>query len=469
MGINRRSVLTGLAASTVTTAARAGRRLKASPGDWVRDARGGMARNVECVAYHDLGGLRHAGYQMAMQEQGGRFYLYCAHWAINGISILDVTTPAKPRLVRFCPEPSGRQGIAMVKLQVADGLGVTNMQMRKFEQFFGPQPAGTEFDEGALIWDFHDPENPSVLARWHSATPWGTHRNFYNGGRYVHLAAGAAGYRGFIYRILDIQDPRDPIIVGQWAHPEQPTDPADDRHIELHAPYVEGDVAYLAYWGIGMVMLDISDPSRPRHVSTLRTHPPFGGGSGGASVHTIVPYTARNLALISTEGERPFSLDPNSSAGLIGLKGKQQPVNMVGLAALDDPASPLLISVFPKPTPPPGSLWGADYSTLNGVHYPFGNHNVHQPEGRAALDQRTDRVYCAYFTAGLRVFDTRDPYAPTEIAAYCPPDPTRFNWEKYGGFPGPLTMCAEDILVDRRGYIFMTNSQDGLHVLRVTV
>ena len=55
------------------------------------------------------------------------------------------------------------------------------------------------------------------------------------------------------------------------------------------------------------------------------------------------------------------------------------------------------------------------------------------------------------------------------VAAYCPLDPKRFNWEKSGGFPGPLTMCAEDILVDRRGYIYMTNSQDGLHVLRVTV
>jgi hypothetical protein len=470
MRISRRGLLLGLAGSSLASAAPVRvRAATVAQQGWTKDSLGGMSRNVELVAFHDLGGARHAGYQMALQESAGRLYLYCAHWAINGITVMDVTEPAKPQLIRFVPEPSGRQGIAMVKLQVADGVGVTNMQMRKFEQFFGPQPEGTEFDEGALIWDFRDPRNPSVISRWHSGTPWGTHRNFYNGGRYVHLAAGAPGYQGFIYRILDIADPKHPQVVGQWAHPEQPVDANDARHIELHMPYVDGDRAFLAYWGVGMVILDISDVRQPRYISTLRTHPPIGGGSGGASVHTIVPYTDRRLAVISTEGERPFSLNPNSSDGIVGLKGKQQPMNMVGVASLDEPGNPMLISMFPKPAPPPNSIWGEDYSTLNGTHYPFGNHNVHQPGRRPELDQRSDRVYCSYFTAGLRVFDTSAPYTPTEIAAYCPPDPKAFNWQKNGGFPGPLTMCAEDILVDRRGYIYMTNSQDGLYILKVTV
>jgi hypothetical protein len=460
----------GVAASVCAPVARPATPRGAATGDgWARDPIGGMSRNVEFLAYHNLGGKKHAGYQMALQQAGGRIYLYCAHWAINGISVLDVTDPKFPKLLRFVPEPSGNQGIAMVKLQVRDGLGITNMQMRKFDQFFGPQPAGTKFEEGLLIWDFKDPTNPRVISRWHTETPFGTHRNFYSGGRYAHLAAGAPGYKGFIYRILDLKDPSKPTVVGEWAHPEQPTSMDDPRHIELHMPYIEGNRAYLAYWGIGMVTLDISDVSRPRHISTLRTHPPFGGGSGGASVHTIVPYPTRKLAVISTEGERPFSLDPKSADGLVGLKGKQQPLNMVGVASIADEADPVLISICPKPTPPPGSVWGTDYSTLNGAHYPFGNHNVHQPESNALLEQRADRLYCSYFTAGLRVFDTTDAYAPREIAAYCPPDPKEFNWQKYGGFPGPLTMCAEDIIVDRRGVIYMTNSQDGLHVLRLTV
>ena len=234
-------------------------------------------------------------------------------------------------------------------------------------------------------------------------------------------------------------------------------------------PYIEGERAYLAYWGVGMIILDISDVTQPKHIGTLRTHPPVGGGSGGASVHTIVPYTGRQLAVISTEGERPFSLDPNSTQGIVGLKGKQQPMNMIGIASIQDPANPVLISMTPKPVPPPGSVWGTDYSTLAGVHYPFGNHNLHQPSKLAVLDQGSSRIYCAYFTAGFRCFDISEPYSPKEIAAYCPADPQAFNWQKYGGFKGPLTMCAEDIIVDRRGFVYMTNSQDGLHILKVTV
>jgi hypothetical protein len=449
---------------------------------WHKDRIGAMVRNVELIGFSDLGGEKHAGYQMAMQEVNGRVYLYCCHWAVNGISVLDVTDPSKPKLIRFVPEPSGKTGISMVKLQVADGIGITHMQQRKFEQFHGHQKPGTEYDEGLLVWDFKDPENPKVISRWHTETPWGTHRNFYNGGRYAHLTAGAPGYKGFIYRILDLADPAHPVVVGQWAHPEQPTDnpnqpvaPNDPRHIELHMPYIEGNRAYLAYWGIGMVILDISDVKDPKYIGTLRTHPPIGGGSNGASSHTIVPLTKRNLAIVSTEGERPFSLDPNSTEGLMGLKGKQQPMSMIGISDITNPAEPLLLSICPRPVPPPGSIWGNDYSRLNGTIYPFGNHNVHQPEGRPELESRDDRIYCAYFQAGLRVFDIQDPYAPKEIAAYCPPDPKKWNWQKPGfdagfpAFPGPLTMCAEDIIVDRRGNIYMTNCQDGLHIMRVTV
>ena len=93
-------------------------------------------------------------------------------------------------------------------------------------------------------------------------------------------------------------------------------------------------------------------------------------------------------------------------------------MNIVGIASLADPTDPVLVSVCPKPTPPPGSIWGEDYSTLDGTRYPFGNHNVHQPQNQAVLDQRSDRIYCSYFQAGLRVFDISDAYAPVEIAAY---------------------------------------------------
>ena len=442
-----------------------------APGKWLKDRTGAMSRNVELVSYIDLG-KEHAGYQMAMQEVNGRRYLYCVHWWVNGISVFDVTDPAKARFIRFVPEPSGKKGFAMFKLRLADGIGITHMQPRVMDFFFGPQPEGTEYEEGALIWDFSDPENPEVISRWHSGVDLGTHRNFYNGGRYVHLAAAHPDYIGTIYRILDIQDPANPVVVGQWAHPETPKAgsgviPAPGS-VFLHGLCVHGGIAYLAYDAVGMVLLDISNVTNPKFLGQLRTYPPFGGGAGGATVHTCVRYADKPIALVTTEGERPYILDENGTQHPNGLKGKVHPMNIIGIADVSDLANPVLISICPKPSPPPGSIWGSSYSTLNGVNYPFGPHNVHEPSDLPILDQRSDRIYSTYFQGGMRVFDISDPYEPMEIAAYCPPDPKEWNWQRYGGgFPGRLTACTLDILVDNRGYIYMTNDQAGLHILRV--
>ncbi|WP_238333271.1 hypothetical protein, partial [Acetobacter sp. DmW_125123] len=105
-----------------------------------------------------------------------------------------------------------------------------------------------------------------------------------------------------------------------------------------------------------------SDVTNPELISILPTHPPFGGGAGGATIHTIVPYTDRQLAVFTTEGERPFTLDPNRGGpfepaiGHVGIKGAQQPLNVVGITSIQDPANPVLISTIPKPVPPPGSI-----------------------------------------------------------------------------------------------------------------
>ena len=434
---------------------------------WQQDQDGAMTKNVERVAYHsfDKGGV---GYQMAMQEVDGRIYLYCAHWWKNGISIFDVTDPAKFKFIKYVPEPSGNNGFAMVKLQIADGIGITHMQPRAIDLFFGPQPKDVKFDEGLLIWDFKDPENPKVLSHWHTGSVAGTHRNFYNGGRYIHLASAHPDYLGDIYRILDIQNPSKPVEVGQWAHPDQ--GPPDPNHHGMppyfnHMPYIEGDRAYLAYAGVGMVILDISDITKPKYLGALKTDSLFGGGAGGASVHTCLPLSgSKPLALVTTEGERPFVLSPDR------LKDAVHPMNMIGIAHIGDPTKPALLSICPIPTPPPGSEWGDDYVTLDGLNYPFGPHNIHQPGGLSILEDRSDRVYSTYFQGGLRVYDVSNEYAPKEIAAYCPAAPKDWNWERHGGgFPGPLTTCAEDLIVDRRGYIYMTNSQGGLYILKVTV
>ena len=86
----------------------------------------------------------------------------------------------------------------------------------------------------------------------------------------MHVAAGMPGYEGNIYVIVDLRDPANPREVGRWWVPgqhtaggEQPSTP----DISLHGPpYVMGDLAYLPYGSAGMIIVDISEVSKPRQI-----------------------------------------------------------------------------------------------------------------------------------------------------------------------------------------------------------
>jgi hypothetical protein len=63
------------------------------------------------------------------------------------------------------------------------------------------------------------------------------------------------------------------------------------------------------------------------------------------------------------------------------------------------------------------------------------------------------------------VYDLSDPLLPKEIAHYIPPDPK----ERRGMLPKTLVTQSEDILVDKRGFSYVTDKNHGLHILRCTI
>jgi hypothetical protein len=289
----------------------------------------------------------------------------------------------------------------------------------------------------------------------------------------VHLSATCPGFNGYIYRIVDIANPVNPKEAGRWWMPEQwLIGPPPDTYeammdaMGLHGPpYIKGNLAYCSYHGAGMVILNISDITIPKFVGQLKNHPPFAGGFSGARCHTVLPLSKRPFAVMTNEGER-FALFNKEI-----LKGKAQPVNFIGMVDVADAANPTLIAVFPYPEIPSG-FPHENFNEIKevGCPGPFGPHNIHETHDHPALEDRNDRIYCCYFHAGLRVYDISDPFVPREIAYYIPPDPKKWAFNNPSGnlYPGPMIATTEDVIVDKRGYIYMTTFHDGLYILRCT-
>lgn len=329
-----------------------------------------------------------------------------------------------------------------IQLQVADGLMITGLE-RMAPGWGGDAEA--PFSEGVITWDVRDPEDPVRLGEF-STGGTGTHRNYYDGGRYAHLTAGLLGYTGNIYMIVDLDDPAHPQEVSRWWVPgqwEAGGESGAPPHTSLHGgAYVEGDRAYLPYGGAGVIILDISDLSAPHQVSQFSVSPPFVSLFG---IHSAIPIPSRNLVMANSEAIR---------------ENCDEPLGFVGLIDISDETAPRLISNFPLPAPPPDAPF-KNFCEFGGR---FGPHNQHQHQHNPALLQDDNLIHMTYFNAGMRIFDISDPRLPREVAYFVPPVPQ----DRRGTLPKTMAPQSEDLLVDRRGYIYISDKNHGVYIVRQT-
>ncbi len=393
-------------------------------------------KNFEPIGYVDLEGR--PAFKLAVHQAGERWYLYTAQFWHSGLSIVEVTDPARPRFVRFIDGPPNTWTL---QVQIAEGRMITSME--RIPAGWGGDPNGP-YDEGFVIWDLADPENPRRLGQYKTGGS-GTHRNYYDGGRYVHTTALPDGYQGHIYQIVDIADPSRPREVSRWWRKGQWVaggEAGAPNGTLLHGgAYVKGSRAYLPYSAGGFVILDISDVTKPRMVSELPFSPPF---QSFIAVHTAVPLEGRPLVLVNSEAINERCDEPLGYAGIVDVR---------------DETKPRLISLFPLPKPPTGM------GVRNFCERPgrFGPHNQHQPQHQSILWQDESIVFLTYFNAGLRAFDISDERFPKEVGYFIAPDPL----ERRGPLPETgLATQSEDVLVDARGNLFVSDKNHGVYVLR---
>jgi hypothetical protein len=114
------------------------------------------------------------------------------------------------------------------------------------------------------------------------------------------------------------------------------------------------------------------------------------------------------------------------------------------------------MAVFPPPRPP--QSYGARSFAEKGGR--SGPHNQHQQQGLDCLAPNDRFVYLAYFNAGLQIYDVSEPHDPFIDAYYIPDDPK----QRLGLVPSELVHQAEDVIVDRRGVIYMSEANSGIYI-----
>jgi hypothetical protein len=372
----------------------------------------GEERNgLTLIGHSDLNGF---GDGMQVMREGDA--LYVGHFGPSGMgtSVLDVSDPALPVVVKQWPAPPGSH---THKTQTAGGLLLTNHEL-----FRSSIPAPV----GMAIYDLRDPFDPAQIGFFDTGGR-GVHRIVWEGGRYAYVSATPEGFSGRIWLVVDLSDPTHPAEAGRWWWPgmwtgggERPDWPEGEER-QVHHAMVEGDRAYVGMWDSGMVILDLSDLARPQVISRL-------AWEEGGHTHTCLPLPGRSLVVVTDEAI---------------TEGCTGPAHMVRVADVSDETAPRVISICPVPQ--------GDFCD-RGLR--FGAHNLHENRPGSYRSERL--MFATYFNAGLRVYDLADPEYPVEIAFWLPECP-----------PGQPACQINDVFVGEDHFIYVTDRVNGgVYILR---
>jgi hypothetical protein len=370
----------------------------------------------------------------------------------KGFSVLDLRDVRKPRPVNYIPAPPNTWNIhlqthddLLLVIHAKDMFAAAEFaDERTYYKGAIGQKVGTanampmrDWSAGLAVYDITKPAAPRRIG-FMEVQGGGIHRVWYTGGRWAYASALLDGFTDYIFITIDMSDPAQPRQVGRWWIPgmnlaagEAPSwEPT--RRYGLHHAIVDGATAYAAWRDAGMVVLDITDRTKPDLITRRNWSPPFGGGT-----HNCLPLADRGLLVVLDEAVLDHQED--------GLK-------LIWVFDNRAPTNPVSISTMPTPTE-------TDYKTKGGH---FGPHNLH--ENRPGSFVSSNLIFATYQNAGIRVFDISNAFAPKEIGALVPPQPKRLADTR----PSRARVIqSADVFVDAAGLIYATDYNAGLYVMEL--
>lgn len=367
----------------------------------------------------------------------------------HGVRVIDLADPASPQHVATFadaarePELRGTWTEKTIVREAATAafrgtVAVTSLQHCDDAAF-----------RGFGLYDLTDPRNPKRLALVRTEGVRGSHEIWLENARgrlWVYTAivrsellssadydpqkrtATRPGLADF--RIFDVTNPHRPVQVGAWgAWKQLGVHPNEGRGIYpanlVHSVITDDNArrAYLSHWDLGTVILDISNPARPRFLG--RTQLPGAEPQGDAHSAAIA-----NGGKVLIETHETF---------------RGRPV----LFDISNPRRPRRLATITLPAA----------MRVPGPHTPYYAHGVHDPKVLGKL------AYFSWYRHGIVVADISKPARPRIVARFTPPNAL----DPGAGTCPEQTKCAFVWGVfATRDYVLASDMNTGLWVLRLT-
>jgi hypothetical protein len=449
------------------------------------------AVNLRLVGRHDLQGR--SAYQPVIHAYGERRILFVGHHAgeapnpatgaveRNGLSIVDVTDPRVPQYLVHVP-PTGEEASGTQHVQVCGGR---QLPAGNPDKVYAIRTNGLLAYE---LLDVTDPAAPSFVLTI-AETGVSSRPESERGNRETHkfqwdCETGIAYLNGTaqdwrVTRVLqafDLSNPEMPRHIRDFALPGwEPTATGDypaPPVAGLHQPFVAGNRMYLGYnsgeHGV-LQILDrdaflIGDPAVPAPLAAdaaslaypeiARVYLPSYYG-----VHTAKPLYGVPVADYA-DNRDAATRDLLLVVSEAGAFRCQENRDVLFIFDITDEARPVAISTFQVAEEP------GDFCHRGGRFGPHSFNDAYHP----SFDHKL--VVLAYFNAGIRLVDIRDPFAPVEVGRYIPEvtDRTAESCIEIDG----RRECAKaiqtnNVNIDDRGYIYaLDRASTGLHIVELT-